>query len=63
MMLIDKGYYDYDYKEIEKEEPIVTYNSKQGAEQKTLLAKFGIGNQSTTAEQLQQQVMNDITKL
>ena len=54
MMLIDKGYYDYDYQEPKAKVQDVA--PKNEAETKKMLARFGIGVKET-AEDLQRIAM------
>lgn len=54
LMLIDKGYYDYDFKAVEKTVDAVE-TMKDDGEVKSMLLRFGIGN----AEKMQEQAMDD----
>lgn len=60
---MDKGYYDYDYSEIEKKSKAKSYDEsvKSDAEIRNKLKMFGWGiEESMTAEELQSEVMKDI---
>lgn len=66
-MLIDKGYYDYDFKTVEKKPKQLLYEDtvKSEEETRTLLARFGIGigqkdPKNMDMEELQEYAMNDI---
>lgn len=67
MMLIDKGYYDYDFKAVENKTKQLLYEDTVKSEEETrsLLARFGIGTgqkdpKSMDMEELQEYAMNDI---
>ena len=59
MMLIDKGYYDYDYQEPSKEKKVLMNSVKNDEELKLLLRHLGIepNKKSETAEDLQRIAM------
>lgn len=66
-MLIDKGYYDYDFKAVAKKQKQLLYEDTVKSEEETrsLLARFGIGVESKEPkdmdiEELQEYAMNDI---
>jgi hypothetical protein len=66
-MLIDKGYYDYDFKAVEKKPKQLLYEDtvKSEKETRSLLARFGIGvgqkdPKDMDMEELQEYAMNDI---
>lgn len=66
-MLIDKGYYDYDFKAVAKKQKQLLYEDTVKSEQETrsLLARFGIGSKAKEPkdmdmEELQEYAMNDI---
>lgn len=66
-MLIDKGYYDYDFKAVAKKQKQLLYEDTVKSEEETrnLLALFGIGTamkepKDMTMEELQEYAMNDI---
>lgn len=68
-MLIDKGYYDYDFKAVAKRQRQLFYEDTVKSEEETrsLLAKFGIGTRTKDPkdmdmEELQEYAMNDIEK-
>lgn len=68
-MLIDKGYYDYDFKAVDKKQKQLLYEDTVKSEEETrgLLARFGIGTRTKDPkdmdmEELQQYAMNDIEK-
>lgn len=65
-MLIDKGYYDYDFKAVAKKQKQLLYEDtvKSEEETKSLLALFGIGTatkepKDMDMEELQEYAMND----
>lgn len=62
-MLIDKGYYDYDY-ECVKANAVVLYEDTVKSETETynMLARFGIGKpcKKDNVEDLQKYVMNEL---
>jgi len=67
MMLIDKGYYDYDFKVTEAKPKQLLYEDTVKSEEETrnLLARFGIGTatkepKDMDMEELQEYAMNDI---
>ena len=68
LMLIDKGYYDYDFKAVAKKQKQLLYEDTVKSEEETrsLLARFGIGTASQKEpkdmdmEELQEYAMNDI---
>lgn len=70
MMLIDKGYYDYDFKAVSKKSSIILFEDtvKDDTQTKSMLARFGIGTASRKdpkdmdMEELQEYAMNDIKK-
>ena len=67
-MLIDKGYYDYDFKAVEKKPKQLLYEDTVKSEEETrsMLARFGIGTavqqepKDMDMEELQKYAMNDI---
>lgn len=68
-MLIDKGYYDYDFKAVAKKQKQLLYEDTVKSEEETrsLLARFGIGTaakepKDMDMEELQEYAMNDIKK-
>lgn len=69
MALIDKGYYDYDYKEVEAKAKIITIEESQKNEGEMLsaLKRFGWGKQKPQeeskpegAEELREAVLKDL---
>ena len=52
MMLVDKGYYDYDFERVKATIKQVTYEEsvKSESEVRSLLARFGIGNASASQD-------------
>ena len=68
MMLIDKGYYDYDFEYVKKAQPQLLWEDtvKTEAQTKSLLARFGIAIETKqddmSIEELQQYVMNENSK-
>lgn len=66
-MLIDKGYYDYDFKAVEKKPARILFEDtvKDEEQTRTMLARFGIGTKAKepkdmSMEELQKYAMNDI---
>ncbi len=67
-MLIDKGYYDYDFKTIQKKPAQILFEDTVKTEEQTrnMLARFGIGIEKKkepkdmNMEELQEYAMNDI---
>lgn len=67
-MLIDKGYYDYDFKAVAKRQKQLLYEDTVKSEEETrsMLARFGIGTASQKEpkdmdmEELQEYAMNDL---
>lgn len=66
-MLIDKGYYDYDFKAVAKKQKQLLYEDTVKSEEETrnLLALFGISTatkepKDMDMEELQEYAMNDI---
>lgn len=66
-MLIDKGYYDYDFKAVAKKQKQLLYEDTVKSEEETrsLLARFGISvgvkePKDMDMEELQEYAMNDI---
>lgn len=69
MMLIDKGYYDYDFKKVEPKKKQVLFEDtvKDKDQVRSLLAKFGIGTakkepKDMDMEELQEYAINDIKR-
>lgn len=68
MMLIDKGYYDYDFKAIEKKPVQILFEDTVKSEEETIniLSRFGIGvakkkdPKDMDLEELQEYAMNDL---
>lgn len=68
MMLIDKGYYDYDFKAIPHKPTVILFEDtvKDEVQTKSMLARFGIGTaaqkdpKDMDMEELQEYAMNDI---
>lgn len=66
-MLIDKGYYDYDYKAVAKKPARILFEDTVKDEEQTrnMLARFGIGvakkkdPKEMDMEELQEYAMND----
>ena len=66
-MLIDKGYYDYDFKKVEPKKKRILFEDTVKDEEQTrnMLARFGIGTaqkkpKDMNMEELQEYAMNDI---
>ena len=73
MMLIDKGYYDYDFEQKKEQAKQALYEDtvKSESEVRGLLARFGIGNASAShdvehseesLEELQEMAMKQIAQ-
>lgn len=67
MMLIDKGYYDYDYKRVEAKKKKILFEDtvKDEVQTRNMLARFGIGTaqknpKGMNMEELQEYAMKDI---
>ena len=63
MMLVDKGYYDYDYERIKVKAKQVLYEDtvKSESEVKSLLARFGFGQKKEESlEELQELAMKEM---
>lgn len=68
MMLIDKGYYDYDFKTIPQKPTVILFEDtvKDEVQTKSMLARFGIGTaaqkdpKDMDMEELQEYAMNEI---
>lgn len=67
-MLIDKGYYDYDFKAVAPKQKQLLYEDTVKSEEETrsMLARFGIGTaaqkdpKDMDMEELQEYAMNEI---
>lgn len=62
-MLIDKGYYDYDFEraKLQNAQPLFEQTVKSDEETQNLLARFGIGKpKQETMEELQELGMKEI---
>lgn len=65
MMLVDKGYYDYDFERIKAKVKQVTYEEsvKSESEVRSLLARFGIGQpKKESLKELQEMAMKQIAQ-
>lgn len=66
MMLVDKGYYDYDFERIKAKVKQVTYEEsvKSESEVRGLLARFGIGQKRSeeSLEELQEMAMKQLNE-
>lgn len=69
LMLIDKGYYDYDYEEPKRKRSSAPTKAKSDAETAKMLSRFGVGTAVKSAavelkkmdmEQLQAYAMRDV---
>ena len=67
MMLIDKGYYDYDFKAVAKKPKQILFEDtvKDETQTRNMLARFGIGiahkePKDMDLEELQQYAINDL---
>lgn len=65
-MLVDKGYYDYDYERIKVKAKQVLYEDtvKSESEVRSLLARFGIGQAKSeeSLEALQEMAMKQLNE-
>lgn len=64
MMLIDKGYYDYDFERVKAKAQLLYEDTvKSDSEVRGLLARFGIGKpEEQSIEELQEYVMSENSK-
>lgn len=66
MMLVDKGYYDYDFERKVKVERILVENTMKSEEEtRSLLARFGFGiaePKEESLEELQEMAMNELNE-
>lgn len=64
MMLVDKGYYDYDFEIVKANAQLLWEDTvKSEAETRNLLARFGIGKpKEQSIEELQEYVMSENSK-
>ena len=72
LMLIDKGYYDYDYEEPKRKKQSAPTKAKSDAETAKMLSRFGVGTAANAAaerdlrqmsmEQLQAYAMADASE-
>ena len=62
MLLLDKGYYDYDFKKVEKPEPIVNWEDtiKTDEEVNDILSAFGLGKKPKTIEEIQTHIIKQM---
>lgn len=68
MMLVDKGYYDYDFERVkEVAKPILVEDTvKSKEETRSLLARFGFGiaeHSKESLEELQEMAMKEMDKI
>jgi len=61
MILVDKGYYDYDFEEPPKKEQELTGQGKSDEEVRDALLKFGFGHlkKEKTDEELQDYILKN----
>ena len=64
MMLVDKGYYDYDFERVKAQAQLLWEDTvKSDSEVRRLLARFGIGKpKEQSIEELQEYVMSENSK-
>lgn len=64
MLLMDKGYYDYDYEAVKVAPKQKTYEEtvKSDKEIRDILGRFGWGQQKLFPEELQREVMEEERK-
>lgn len=64
MMLVDKGYYDYDFERVKANAQLLWEDTvKNETETRNLLARFGIGKpKEQSIEELQEYVMSENSK-
>ena len=53
MMLLDKGYFDYDFEKVAKPKPVIQWEEtiKTDEEVNDILATFGLGKKAQTDEE------------
>ena len=62
-MLIDKGYYDYDFERVKSNKQVLYEDTvKSDEETRNLLARFGIGKPEQSIDELQEYVMSENSK-
>lgn len=61
MLLLDKGYFDYDYEHVESALPEVNWEDtiKSDEEVNDILSIFGLGRKEKTEEELQQFIIKE----
>lgn len=63
MLLLDKGYYDYDFKMVDKQRPVVDWEEtiKSDEEVQSILSIFGMGQkQPESLEEIQNHIIKEI---
>lgn len=65
MMLLDKGYFDYDFEKVEAPEPIIDWEDTVLDEEETanVVAMFGIGRHTKkpeTIEEIQEHILKQM---
>lgn len=63
MLLLDKGYFDYDFEKVEKPESITDWEStiKSDEEVQNILSIFGMGQQKpNTIEEIQEHIIKQM---
>jgi len=64
MVLVDKGYFDYDFEKTEMPEPVIDWEDTVMDEEETenLVAMFGIGRKKKpeTLEEIQEHIIKQI---
>lgn len=61
MLLLDKGYYDYDYEKTAAPTPVVDWEDtiKSEEEVNDILSMFGLGQRATEEENLQEFIIKE----
>lgn len=64
MLLLDKGYFDYDYEKPERPEESATFDNtvKSDEEVENMLSLFGIGTRSKKKPETLEEIQNHIIK-
>ena len=62
MVLLDKGYYDYDFKVVERPAPAVNWEDtiKSDEEVNDILSAFGLGKKPQTVEEIQKHIIKQM---
>lgn len=62
MLLLDKGYFDYDFEKIEAPEPFVNWEDtiKSDEEVQDILSVFGLGKKIKSVEDIQEHIIKQM---